>query len=374
MTGNGGGKISSYVFLFVLLGLTYLCYLLFKPFLSPIIWAAVLVTLFRPVHVRLRTLLRGKETLTAVLMCALVVVIIVGPIVSLSLVLINEAQRTYDLFTEWVNSGGFKAFLDRLHEAEWVKRLVAQIGQYDKDFGSADVQRSVVSSLKDATGFIGSQSSRIIQGFSSGFLNFIFMVFALFFFFRDGEKGIRGIAAMSPLAPEAAAEGFRQFVEVSKATLYGGVVVAVVQGALGGIGFQFLGLPSPVLWGAVMALLSLIPVVGAAFVWFPAALILIVQGAWIKGVILIVYGALVVSLVDNFLKPQLIGERTGLHTILVFFSILGGLKVFGFLGFVLGPVVLAVLISFIRIFRLHYGPEEPPSAEGGLKEAPAAAE
>ncbi len=364
MTGNGNGKVSSYVFLFVLLGLVYLCYLLFKPFLSPIIWAVVLATLFHPVGVRIRRLLRCKETLAAVLMCALVIIIIVGPIVSLSFVLVNEAQRTYDLIYEWVNSGGFKTFLDRIQESDRVKQVLLEIGRHEKDFESADIQSNIVSWLKDATGFIGSQSSRIIQGFSSSFLNFIFMIFAMFYFFRDGEKAIRGIAAMSPLAPETATEGFRQFVEVSKATLYGGVVVAVVQGVLGGLGFVFLGLPSPVLWGAVMALLSLIPIVGAAFVWFPAALILMAQGAWIKGIILIVYGALVVSLVDNFLKPFLIGERTGLHTILVFFSILGGLKLFGFLGFVLGPVIIAVLISFIRIFQLHYGPQAAAAAKG----------
>ncbi|MCK4548189.1 MAG: AI-2E family transporter [Candidatus Eisenbacteria sp.] len=358
MSNEGGGRISSYVFFVVLIGLIYLCYLLFKPFLYSIIWAAVLVTLFRPVTVRLRSLLRGRETITAVLMCIIVVLIIVGPIVSLTIILVNEAQGTYVLINNWVDSGELRALLENVQDSPFVQRLLVEVGRHEADLEGLDIQSSVLASLKQVTGFIGSHSTRIIQGFSSSFVGFVLMIFAMFYFFRDGEKALDGLVALSPLAPDAASEAFRQFVEVSKATLYGGLVVAVVQGALGGIGFHFLGLPSPVLWGSVMALLSLIPVVGAAFVWLPAALILIAQGAWIKGIILIAYGSLIVGLADNVLKPLLIGERTGLHTLLIFFSILGGLKVFGFLGFVIGPVIIAVLISFARIFRMRYGPEE----------------
>jgi predicted PurR-regulated permease PerM len=356
LASEGSGKISSYVFFIVLIVLIYLCYLLFKPFLPSIIWAIVLVTLFYPVTTRLRAWLRGRDTLAAVLMCALVLIIIVMPIVGLTLVLGREALRTYKLIEEWVASGGLD-FLVHIEESPQVQQLVTEVSRY-VDLGEIDLQANILESLKQVTTYIGSRSSRIIQSFSSSVLSFVFMIFAMFYFFRDGEKVVRGVGALSPLAPETGAEGFRQFVEVSKATLYGGVVVGAVQGFLGGLGFLFVGLPSPVLWGFVMALLSLIPVVGATFVWLPAAIILIAQGAWIKGIILIVWGVVVVGLADNFLRPMLVGERTGLHTVLVFFSILGGLKIFGFLGFVIGPVILAVLISFARIFRMQYGPQE----------------
>lgn len=363
VTIQSQGRFSAYVFVLALLGLIYLCYLLFKPFLTPIIWAAVLVTLFYPVTVRLRAFLREQETLTAVLMCTLVIVIIVVPIVVLTFILTREAFRTYKLIEEWVASGGL-GVLARVQESPQVQQLLAEIGRH-VDLGEIDLESNVLESLKRVTAFIGSQSSKLIQGFSASFVGFIFMVFAMFYFFRDGERAMKGLLGLSPLTPETGAEAFRQFVEVSKATLYGGVVVALVQGFLGGLGFLILGLPSPVLWGSVMALLSLIPIVGAGFVWFPAAVILLAQGAWVRGIILLAWGFLLVGIADNLLRPMFIGERTRLHTVLVFFSILGGLRVFGFLGFVLGPVIIALLISFARIYRILYGPEGGPAADQG---------
>lgn len=374
MASGSNGKLSSTVFLVVLLGLLYLCYLLFKPFLVSIVWAVVLVTLFHPVTIRLRSRLGERDTVTAVLMCALVVVIIVVPIVVLTFILAREALRTYKLIEDWVAIGGLDA-LGRLEQSPRFQQILAEVGHY-ADLGGIDLQQNVLESLKRATSFIGTQSSKALQSFSASFLSFIFMVFAMFYFFRDGEKAVGSVRTLSPLAPETGAEAFRQFVEVSKATLYGSVVVALVQGLLGGLGFLVLGLPSPVLWGAVMALLSLIPVVGAGFVWLPAAVILLVQGSWVKGIILLLWGFLLVGLADNVLRPMLIGERAKLHTVLVFFSILGGLKIFGFLGFVVGPVIIAILISFIRSYHVLYGrdPDAPlherASGEPGSGEAP----
>jgi predicted PurR-regulated permease PerM len=139
-------------------------------------------------------------------------------------------------------------------------------------------------------------------------------------------------------------------VDMIHATIYGGIVVALVQGGLGGLGFLFVGLPAPLFWGTVMAFLSFIPIVGAFLVWIPAVVILFAQGAHLKAVILFCWCTIVVSLSDNFLRPILISGRTQVHTLLLFFGILGGLKVFGFLGFIAGPLVITICLAVIDIY------------------------
>ncbi|MEJ2066589.1 MAG: AI-2E family transporter [Deltaproteobacteria bacterium] len=142
----------------------------------------------------------------------------------------------------------------------------------------------------------------------------------------------------------------RRIVDMIHATIYGGVIVALVQGGLGALGFLILGLPTPVFWGTLMAFLSFVPIVGTSLVWLPAAVILFVQGTYLKALILLAWGAIVVSLSDNLLRPILIGGRTQVHTLLLFFGILGGLKVFGFLGLIAGPLVITICLAMIDIY------------------------
>jgi predicted PurR-regulated permease PerM len=176
------------------------------------------------------------------------------------------------------------------------------------------------------------------------------MTVALFFLFRDGEQFMETIKALIPFSAKERENILKRMVEMIHATIYGGIVVALVQGGLGGLGFWIVGLSSPAFWGAVMAFLSFIPIVGAFLVWVPAVMILFIQGAYLKALVLLAWCGLLVSLSDNFVRPILISGRTQVHTLLLFFGILGGLKIFGFLGFIAGPLVITICLAIIDIY------------------------
>jgi predicted PurR-regulated permease PerM len=200
----------------------------------------------------------------------------------------------------------------------------------------------------------------------------VLVVFTMYYLFRDGERVKRALHEVLPLEWEQSHAIFVRTHEVISASVYGVVVIAAIQGILGGLTFWALQLPSPLMWGAVMVLLSMIPVVGSTIVWVPTAIYLILSGSWIRGVILIAVGAGVIAMVDNLLRPRLVGGRTRLHELLVFFSVLGGLQVFGILGIVVGPVVVAITLALLDVFRQVQRPAAITVAEPTLIEEQAA--
>jgi predicted PurR-regulated permease PerM len=176
-------------------------------------------------------------------------------------------------------------------------------------------------------------------------------LFALFFFFRDRREIMNGLRSLVPLSNREATEVFRRIRGMIRASILGTVVVAFVQGSLGGLMFWFLGLPAPVLWALVMSVLAMIPTLGAPVVWVPAAAFLAAQGSWGKAIILVAWGMLAVGLIDNLLYPMLVGKEMQLHTLVVFLAVIGGLFLLGASGIVLGPVVLAITLALIDILR-----------------------
>ena len=179
-----------------------------------------------------------------------------------------------------------------------------------------------------------------------------FVIITMYYLFRDGDQILTGLRQFLPLEDSQSRAMFARAREVIGASVYGVITVATVQGALGGLAFWVLGLPSALLWGVLMTLLSMIPVTGSWLVWIPAALCLVATGHWVKAIILVAWGALVVGTIDNFLRPKLVGQRAHLHELLVLFSVLGGLKLLGVLGLVLGPVLLAVALALLSATRI----------------------
>jgi predicted PurR-regulated permease PerM len=213
-------------------------------------------------------------------------------------------------------------------------------------------------------------------GFVGGAVGFVveifFVIFTMYYLFRDGERMREAVHGLMPLDDRRAHEIIDRTQEVISASVYGVLVIALIQGTLGGLAFWALGLPSPLLWGVVMVFLSMIPMAGAFVVWVPAAIYLVATGHWGKAIMLTVWGALVIGSVDNFLRPKLVGEKTRLHELLIFFSVLGGLQVFGVIGLVLGPVVVAITIALLDVLRqADGGPEEETLVEeqADLREA-----
>jgi predicted PurR-regulated permease PerM len=182
---------------------------------------------------------------------------------------------------------------------------------------------------------------------------FAIMILMLFYFLRDNNRLLQYAVRLAPLSATETGELFRRISETIYATLYGNVVVKLVQGLLGGLMFWFLGLPDPALFGAAMALLAMLPVIGTSLVWGPAAIFLLMQGSWIKALALALWGALVVSLIDNVLYPILVASELRLHTLGIFVAVFGGLIAFGIAGVVLGPVILVVTVALLEVWGLR---------------------
>jgi predicted PurR-regulated permease PerM len=209
----------------------------------------------------------------------------------------------------------------------------------------------LLKNLKQISTFLFNQSSKIFMGLSTFTVGFFFTLLSLYYLFKDGNRLFESLKEIVPIPSKQRDLFILRFKEMIYATIYGGLVVALVQGTLGGVIFWILGISSsPVFWGAAMAFLSFIPIGGTALVWVPAALLLIVFGDLWKGIILLLLGVFVISMVDNFLRPVFISSRTNIHPLLLFFSVLGGVQAFGMIGLIAGPLVVTLCLTLIEIY------------------------
>lgn len=340
-------QLTNLMFLALAVGACYLFYLLMAPFFSPIAYATILVIVFYPLYQRLLRVFR-IPSLTSIIMCLIVLIVIVGPMVYLLATLAGEAQAALDFMTEKYQSGELANWeLGNIPGWETIKEQLARF----TDEENLKLESVVVSGVSFISGLLKDQLTTIIANTGRTFFYFGLMVFSMFFFFRDGDMLVRKISALIPLTSDLVQNTMQELKNVVEATIFGGVVVALLQGAAGGILFFFVGIPSPMFWGAMMAFLSFLPLVGAFLIFVPAALILIFGGHLAEGIIVLVVGILIISQIDNFVRPWLIAGKTSMHTLLLFFSILGGIALFGLLGIVLGPVIAAVMLTLMRIFE-----------------------
>jgi predicted PurR-regulated permease PerM len=328
----------------------YLCWLMLQPFAEVLAWAAVLVIVFYPVHRRLLERTKRPGT-SALLSCLLVVFTILLPVTLITIALVHELSG----FAENIKAN-VAALLDP--NSPVTGRFLRWIGQY-VDIEPLRSQEFMVERLKGMGGAIAGRTLGFVGGVVGVVIEIFFIIFTMYYLFRDGNKIVGALPDVLPLEREQSKKIFARTREVISASVYGVLVIASIQGMLGGLAFWVLGLPSPLVWGVVMTLLSMIPMVGAFVIWVPAAIFLALSGFWVKAIILTIWGTLVIGTVDNFLRPKLVGEKTKLHELFIFFSVLGGLKVFGLLGIVLGPVVLAITLALLDVFRqVDETPEE----------------
>jgi predicted PurR-regulated permease PerM len=241
---------------------------------------------------------------------------------------------------------------------EWARSILHRFGLGDL----ALLQKKLMATLTTSGQALTSRVVGIGQVTLDFVVAFFLMMYTLFFLFRDGEQITQSISRAIPLHPQHTRRLLQQFATVVRATVKGNIVLALVHGALGGIAFAVLGLPGAILWGAVMALLSLLPAVGAAMVWAPVAAYYFLSGEVIKGVGLVVWGTLVIGLVDNFLRPRLVGKDTRMPDYLVLIATLGGIAIFGLNGFVIGPVIAAIfLVSWEMLASARQQATVPPA-------------
>lgn len=340
----------------------YLCWKMLEPFIEVLLWAVVLVIVFMPVHRRVRARV-GSPGWSAMISCLLVVVVILVPLTLVALAITREVTHiAQGLQATPDGAGGTQGGVSGLLDSPYIKRGLDWVGQY-VDLSQFDSQQFIVERLKSLGGAIAGRTLGLVGGVVGIVIEIFFVIFTMYYLFRDGERMREAVYNVLPLDDRKAHEIIDRTQEVISASVYGVLVIALIQGTLGGLAFWALGLPSSLLWGVVMVFLSMIPMAGAFVVWVPAALYLVVTGAWVKAIILTVWGALVIGSVDNFLRPKLVGEKTRLHELLIFFSVLGGLQVFGVLGLVLGPVVVAITIALLDVLR-----RADDSARGGAQD------
>ncbi len=327
----------------------YLLYRIIFPFLSPLAWAVILSIVFYPLYKKVNQAFRHKRGLAAIVMTFLVIVVIILPSVILLNLLANELVDVYHYVEKYIREERHLTLLEGLKKSALFQKLWDTLNRY-LDLSQVDLSTLLLDNLRKLSKYAAGQTSKFIKGLSTVIFQFILMSFSIFYLFRDGEGIMKRVKALIPFSAGERENILSRLVDMVQATIYGGIVVALIQGGLGGLGFWVLGLHSPVFWGAMMAFLSFLPIVGPLLVWGPAAVILFVQGSYLKALILLAWGGILVGLSDNFLRPILISGRTQVHTLLLFFGVLGGLKVFGFLGFVAGPLVITICLAMIDIY------------------------
>jgi predicted PurR-regulated permease PerM len=320
-----------------------------RPFLVPLTWAAILVGVCMPWKQRLTALLRGRRRLAAVLACLLVSMVLVVPCVFLVIMLARESVNAYQQMQELLLSPQFESTV----RGRW-DGLVAWLFQVSGgavDLQDVDLRTGLLEGMQGASGFLVALSSELMSRIFSGVLQLLLMIATMYFLFVHGPQLLPRLQSAIPMSHRQQRVLLRQFAEVSTVVLYGSFLTAVGQGLVGGLTFWALGLPSPLVWGAAMAAASIIPVGGSGLVWFPTAVYLLLSGEWVKGVVLIAIGFGVIGVVDNVVRIFILGGRMRMHILLVFLSIVGGLKAFGLLGLVLGPLTIVTLQTFFVFYE-----------------------
>jgi len=349
-----------HVFLIFALFLTFLSifllYRILSPFLPSIIWAVLLAIVFYPFFQKLQRLLKKKEFLSALIMTLLVIIIIVLPFTLLMVSLAGEVVDVYHGVEEMIKTDQLQAYLAKAKEIPVLKWILARLGQHI-DFSQTDPVPLLLKNLKQISTFIFNQTTTLLKGFSTFIVGFFFTLLSLYYLFKDGSRFFKGLKEIVPLPPKERNLLIQRFKDMIYATIYGGILIAIIQGTLGGLSFWALGLPSPIFWGTAMALLSFIPIGGTALIWAPAAIFLFIGGALLKGLILLGVGVFVISMVDNFLRPFFISAKTNIHPLLLFFAVLGGIQAFGLIGLVAGPLVATLFLTLVEIYTQGINPD-----------------
>jgi len=318
-------------------GALWVCYLLAAPFFSTIVWSIVLAILCLPTFQEIEARVKNGSFAAAITVL-LVAIIVVAPSLFITARLANETKAGIAFIQSQVSAGGWR---DLLRSHPWLSTLNEWIEE----------QLDVSSLLAGAASWVTSFGSSFARGSAIYLLGVLIAFYALFFLLRDRREALAAVKSLSPLPIEETDQLLKRVADTVRAVVYGTLAVAAVQGALGGFMFWLLDLRAPLFWGLIMGLMSIVPVLGSFVVWIPAAILLAIEGHWGKAMALSAWGALIVGTVDNFLRPVLVGGSLRMHTLTMFFSLLGGVRLFGASGLVLGPVAVATAMDLLAFWR-----------------------
>ena len=347
MASAGNGR---WAVLVVLLVVVFIVYRILIPFIPALVWAIVLATVSYPIYRRVARKVK-RPGLASALTCLLLTLLIVLPVLLLLLLLAEESVNAYQVIEHKMKeSGGANlAMLRDTVPYQWLLAKLHKLGMPEPDVSGAAVR-----ALRTVSEFLVVHSAAVVSGFARFFLDFFIMVVSLYYFFLLGPEMLHELRLLSPLRPEHEERIIEKFRGIARATFGGTLATAVLYGVAGGLLFWIFRIPSPLLWGAVMAMVSLVPVVGTALVWGPVVIYLLLAGAVGKGILMLALFGILVAVIDNVVKPLFIQRGAEINTLLIFMSVMGGVGVFGFLGFVLGPFFVTILFLLIDIYKAEW--------------------
>jgi predicted PurR-regulated permease PerM len=329
-------KNTSYIlFMTLVLLVTVSFFLLIKDFLLACFWAIILAVVFDPTYQRFRQYYKNSDKLPLFLTMLLIILVFIIPLSTITLMVTAESTDYYNK----IQSGEINPQL-------YFQETLALLPGFPHTRGISveQISSAIGKAFEQAVRYIAQQVPAMTQNLLNLIVQVALAFYILFFLLRDGHYLIRKLISLIPIGDSVEVELFERFTSVARATVKGGLIVAVIQGCIGGLLFWFVGIPAAFLWGMVMIILSLLPI-GSALVWAPAAIVLFLQGQTLKAVIVLTVGVLAIGLIDNFLRPRLIGKDSKMSDYLVMVSTLGGLAWFSLTGFVLGPIIAALFVT-----------------------------
>ncbi len=348
-------KIQEIGFLTTIVLITVAFIWLLLPYYGAILWAIILAILFKPLQNRLEQITGGRRTLAAALSVLACICIVVIPAALITASIAREATGLYERISSREFDPGIALIQLQNVLPEFARNALDAL-----HLGNiAEIQARLTSFFLQASQTIAAQALSIGQNAASFIIGTGIMLYLLFFLFRDGEQLTSRIRRASPLGLRQTEELLEKFTSVVKATVKGNIIIAIVQGTIGGLTFWILNIQAALLWGVLMAILSLLPAIGSALIWGPAALYLLLTGDYVRGGVLLGVGFFVISTIDNFLRPPLVGRGTLLPDYAVLISTIGGLSLIGMNGFVIGPLIAALFVAVWSLFADQKNPVLP---------------
>jgi len=339
-------KIRNLIFLGALLLVTLSFLYIIRPFIYPIFWAAVFAALFYPLYKKLNLKLKIPN-LSATLTLIIAFFAITIPLLVFGTILITQSVDVYNKVSN--NQNQITSFLTQAAETIKNNHFTARFN-FDENFWTEKFCKGV----KFITSYIFTNITKITQNSIIFFTMVLIMLYTLYFFLRDGEKILKALMHLCPLGDKYEKILFQKFTTTALGTLKGVAIVGGLQAALGALAFFIAGLQGALIWGLVMFVLTLLPAFGCSLVWFPAGMLLLLSGKVWQGIFMLSFGFFVISTIDNFLRPIIVGKESQIHPLLILFSMLGGIVVFGPSGFIIGPIIVSLLLAFWEMYDEYY--------------------
>ena len=333
----------------VILGLIYY---LFNPFFHTLVIGLILSGLFYPVYRKIEGILKGRKIMASLLTCQLVFLTIFLPLIYFVLALSSEAYALYLTLTDILQRGTLQSFL--VEHRHFLDTIMERLNSTDITVELEHIERNVGGLAKNIVFFIYERGTAFISNLTKFFIHFLFLLVILFYLFIDGPRFRNFLFSLSPLPDEEEQFLMNQFNSMAKVVLVINGFSGIIQGLFGGIGFWVCGLPSPFLWGCIMAILAFLPVIGISFIYIPAGIFLVLSKQYLAGILFLFFFAMLSLSVEYLLKPRLVGQQAEMHTLVILLAILGGLSAFGVLGILYGPLIMTAFFSLVELYKKTY--------------------